>query len=335
MTEFPARYYDGRSAEPHAVKLRFGEPGCLLVQKLSEQTRFRFDQIKVRPQLPGQPAMIDLPDDARLEVSDADAFFQMLRAHGGRRQWQHALESRWTAIAVVILLTLGFSWVIYDKGIPAAAKWVAYAMPEDVEKIISQQSLEALDRVLFQPSSLRPERRQRIRASMEEVIAVVGAGHTYSLQFRGGDKVGANAYAFPSGTIVFTDELVRMAANTDELRTIMAHEIGHVRGHHSLRILLQKSLLAGLAVAVTGDVAAVGSIAAALPKVLIEASFTREFEYEADAVAKEYLQLTGKPLTLFSDIMLRVAAEAPESPAAPGLLRTHPAAEERIGAFLD
>ena len=334
MSDLNAYYYDGRSPEPHAVIVRFAAPRILLVQKLSEQLRFRVEQINVRPRLPDQPAMVDLPDDARLEVGDAEAFFELLQNQTGRRQWQHALESRWATIAALILLAAGFSWFVYDKGVPAMAKWVAFQIPEEIEQSISRQGLDALDQQLFKPSQLRPERRQRIRAAMDEVAEAVGDGRTYSLQFRGGD-MGANAFAFPSGTIVFTDDLVRIAASTNELRTIMAHEIGHVREHHTMRILLQKSLLAGLAVVITGDVAAVGSIAAALPKVLIDASYTREFEYEADAVAKEYLQLTGKPVSLFADIMSRIAAQSPEGPEGPGWLRTHPAADERIRAFLD
>ena len=334
MSELNAQFYDGRSPEPHAVTVKFGEPGVLLVHKLSEQLRFRIEQVNVRPQLPDQPAMIDLPDDARLEVSDAEAFFTQLKNQIGRRQWQHALESRWIAIAAIMLLSIGFGWFIYDKGVPAVARWAVFTIPAEIKETISRQGLEAMDQEVFRPSQIRPERRQRIRAAMDEVIAVIGQGRSYSLQFRDGD-MGANAYAFPSGTIVFTDDLVRIAGSTDELRVIMAHEIGHVRAHHTMRLLLQKSLLAGLAVAITGDIAAVGSIAAALPKVLIDASYTREFEYEADSVAKKYLQLTGKPLGLFPEIMSRIAAESPEGSAGPGLLRTHPATAERVRAFID
>ena len=121
---------------------------------------------------------------------------------------------------------------------------------------------------------------------MEEVTRAVGGDEFYSLQFRSGKGLGANAYAFPSGIIVFTDDLVRLAANTDELRVIMAHEVGHVRNRHTVRNLLQNSLMAGLIVVISGDVTAVGGLAAAIPKVLVEASYSREFEYAADAVAK-------------------------------------------------
>jgi Zn-dependent protease with chaperone function len=315
--------------------VRFSDPGFLTVREFGTSSRFRFEQLDVQPRISGQPAVIQLPGNARLEVDDAEAFFLALQSNSAKRQWQYRLESRWPLIAATLLLTVAFGWFIYALGVPALAKQVAYRLPRDVDLALSTQGLQEMDRTVFLPSELKPERRQRIRAAMNEVTQVVGGGGFYSLQFRGGKNLGANAYAFPSGTIIFTDDLVRLAESTDELRVIMAHEVGHVRYRHTLRNLLQNSLLAGLVVVITGDIAAVGSLAAKIPKVLVEASYTREFEYAADAVAKEYLQATGKPRALFVGIMSRIAAQSTERPHELSLLKTHPAVEERIQAFLD
>lgn len=335
MSELSAYYFDGRSAERHAVIVRFTDPEYLTVQELGTQSRFPVEQLKVRERVAGQPAVVDLPGGARLEVRDAEVFYQAFRQHTGRRQWQYGVESRSVVIATLLALVVVSGWLVYSKGVPRVAEWVAYTIPEDIVRSIGAGSLQSMDNSVFMPSKLRPERRQRIRAAMEEVSQTVGGGQRYMLQFRDGDGIGANAFAFPSGVIVFTDDMVRLAASNDELRTIMAHEIGHIRNRHGLRLIVQKSLLAGLAVAISGDVAAVGGLAVALPRLLVETGYTREFEYEADEVAKEYLVATGKPLTLFRDIMLRLTEHAADRPEAPGLLRSHPAVEERIQAFLD
>ena len=55
-------------------------------------------------------------------------------------------------------------------------------------------------------------------------------GHVYQLEFRHGGYIDANAFALPSGIIVMTDELVELAKSDDELISVLAHEIGHVRG---------------------------------------------------------------------------------------------------------
>lgn len=335
MSQLNGHFFDGRSASRRAVLVSFTDPGYLVIQELGAQQRFPLEQVQVRPRVSDQAAVVELPGNARLEVADADAFYLELEDRAGKFQWQHKLESRWPAIAAVLLMTVAFAWLVYAQGVPFAAKWIARAMPYEVSQAISTQSLQALDGGVFTPSTLKPERRQRIRAAMEEVIRTVGDDGRYMLQFRDGNQVGANAYAFPSGLIIFTDDLVRLAESTDELRAIMAHEVGHVRNQHTLRILLQKSLLAGVTVLITGDAAAVASVAAALPKALLDAGFTREFETQADSVAKEYLLATGKPLTVFADIMSRIAAQSADQPQAHGLLKTHPAAEDRVKTFLD
>ena len=82
-----------------------------------------------------------------------------------------------------------------------------------------------------------------------------------------GGALGPNAFALPAGTIVITDELVQLARHDDELRAVFAHEIGHITGRHAMRMLLQNSATALLAVGLLGDVSAVSSMTAAVPAV--------------------------------------------------------------------
>jgi Zn-dependent protease with chaperone function len=335
VSELTGYFYDGRTAERHAVTVEFSQPGYIVLRELGAVMRFPLSAVETRPQLGGQPAVVELPGQARLEVADADAFFAALKAATGRRQWQHAMESRWTTIVVIALLTLGLGLFLYEQGIPTVAKWTATIMPAEIEEQLGREGLLMMDRNGFEPSALSQDRRQRIRTAMQEVIDVVGQGDDYNLVFRGGKNVGPNAFTLPAGTIIFTDEFVRLASSTDELRTIMAHEVGHARNHHVLRMVLQKSLLAGLITVITGDIATAGSIAIAIPKFLLEASYSREFEFEADAVAQEYLRATGKPLTLFADIMGRFEASHTDEAGIPSILSTHPATAERVKAFLD
>ena len=165
------------------------------------------------------------------------------------------------------------------------------------------------------------------------VMAEVGADGTYELVFRDGGRAGANAFALPSGIVILTDQLVALAEDDAELQAIMAHEIGHVRNRHALRSLLQRSFATGLLIVVTGDVTAAGGMLVTLPTMLLRAGYSREFELEADAVARDYLQRTGQPLTLYTGLLQRMSEASPSS--TPGLLRTHPATPERIEEFLD
>ncbi|NND53803.1 MAG: M48 family metallopeptidase [Gammaproteobacteria bacterium] len=333
MTQFAANYYDGRSSERRAATVSLKVPGYLTVQELSTQSRFALGEVTVRQRLGSQPAVVELPEGGRLEISDAEAFHAAMNALGARRQWIHRLESSWPTVLLVLVFTLLVGWLTYDRGVPALAAWTADRLPVSVDQQIGRDGLELVDEYLFRPTTLNETEQAEWRAAMDRVVATVGGDYSYQLEFRDGKKIGANAFALPSGIIIFTDQLINLAEQTGEIEAIMAHEVGHVRNRHSLRTLIQNSLLTGLLAVITGDVTVGGSIAAGLPNMLATASYSREFEYEADGVAKEYLRATGQPLSVYADIMERMAEGAAEQPGFFSLLSTHPATEERLKEF--
>ena len=71
----------------------------------------------------------------------------------------------------------------------------------------------------------------------------------------------------------------------DELLAVLAHEIGHVRGRHAMRLVLQNSGLAVLLTALAGDAVGVTFLAVALPSMLLQSGYSRQFETEADDYA--------------------------------------------------
>ena len=143
-----------------------------------------------------------------------------------------------------------------------------------------------------------------------------------------------NALALPGGIIVVTDEMVRATANDAEFLAVVAHEIGHVRGHHAMRLVLQGSGLAVLMTALAGDAVGTTMLAAALPAVFAE-----------DALFKA-VRVGGRRLRVCNVEAARPVAAGvrrPDASAASATrmrkksrdsllqyLSTHPATEERI-----
>ena len=114
---------------------------------------------------------------------------------------------------------------------------------------------------------------------------------------------------------------------------MLAHEVGHIRNRHALRALLQNSVVAGLIVVLTGDVSSVTNVAAGIPVLLAQAGYSREFEYEADEVAKEYLLERGVPLHRFADLIVRMDEASKSQSGGINLLSSHPESSERIRSF--
>ena len=335
MIDLSANFYDGKTSERKAVTVRFTVPGYLSVQELGSLTRYKLEDLAIPEQLGSQPARVTLPDGGLLEIPDSDAFYAQLRNSSGRQQWLHTLESNWTYAALALLATLMFAWGAYAWGIPELARRAAWAIPVEVDRQIGKEGLALLDGQIFSPSEIDPMRQLQLLAVFISVVETVGQGddYRYELVFRKGNGMGANALALPAGTIVVTDELVALAEHDDELAAIMAHEVGHVRNRHALRLLLQNSVVAGLIITLTGDAASATSLAAGIPTILARAGYSRDFEYDADAVAMEYLLAADIPPHRFADILLRMYEAKPIDSNVLSLLDTHPDSRDRARAF--
>jgi Zn-dependent protease with chaperone function len=179
-------------------------------------------------------------------------------------------------------------------------------MPTEVDQAIGTGTLDVLDRAAFQPSMLTRARQRELRSRFVDMTERLDDGHVYQLEFRHGGLIGANAFALPSGIIVMTDELVELAKSDDELVSVLAHEVGHVRGRHALRQLLQAAGVSSLAVALLGDVSSISGVLAAAPA-LLQARHSRDFEREADAFSRQWLREHGIAESNFDAILCRIS----------------------------
>jgi Zn-dependent protease with chaperone function len=135
--------------------------------------------------------------------------------------------------------------------------------------------------------------------------------------------------ALPGGTVVVTDELVKLAGHDEEILAVLAHELGHVQERHGLRMALQAMGAGAILVALTGDLSSVSDLAAGLPAVLLQSGYSRSMEREADDHAWRGLNATCIAPQRFADILRRLDAKPTET----GLLDSHPGTAERIRQF--
>jgi Zn-dependent protease with chaperone function len=147
--------------------------------------------------------------------------------------------------------------------------------------------------------------------------------------------LGPNALALPGGHIVLTDAMAQLlAAHPDTLTGVLAHELGHVRHRHGMRMLVQASLLGLVAGLVVGDFS---SLLATVPTVLGQQAYSRDFEREADAQARELLRANRLPpsamVVLFDQLATERKAGRLPGWGLPIALASHPDDEERRRFF--
>jgi len=335
MTEVQASFFDGSNSRRHAVRLVFEQSGQVRLVGAGADRVYALRDTRIADRLGNTPRAIYLPDGGKCETGDNDTIDEVLRRYGlglGGRGL-HALESRLRFVVPALLLCVALIWSAVQFGIPWLAERVAYAVPAAMQADWDTTTLATLDRLFFEPSQLPAGQRDRLVERLAAITGPLQHGEQYRLIFRHSPRLGANALALPSGTIVVTDGLVRLAQDENELVAVMAHEVGHVVHRHGLRHILQNSAVALLVATVTGDIASLSALAATVPTVLVEAKYSRAFELEADQYAVDYLRLHGIAPRHFANILRRLQEASSSAEPALGYLSSHPATSERIRVF--
>ena len=291
--------------------------------------------VNIASRLGNTPRELALGEGRLFVTNDNDAVDAFVnnsqKSQAGR--FIHKFESKLSLVVLATVLTVAFIWSFVVFGIPASAKFIANQMPVMVSEQLGS-SLDVLDKTVFKPSELDEARKEHITNLVAPYVAEFEILNTH-LAFRSG--MGANALALPSGDIVFTDEFVNLAKNDNELLAIFFHEIGHLKHKHLARRVLQDTLITLMVVLITGDVESV-DIVTALPTLLLDLSYSRKFETEADTFALQKLHKENIPLKSFSNMMQRFEDSYSEEKESknnnglniPAFLSTHPMTKERI-----
>jgi Zn-dependent protease with chaperone function len=191
-----------------------------------------------------------------------------------------------------------------------------------------------MDHVFFAPSGLGMAQQVQVRALFDRMQREMNTGLPLRLELRRGGRVGANAFALPSGIIVVTDELIASAEHPEEIESVLAHEVGHIVHRHSLRMLLRSSASALLMFTLLGDVNSMSTLAASVPTVLVQAKHSRDFEREADDYSLAWLEKRHIPPHYFGDLLRRLerqqaASGHAEDGGVMSYFSSHPRTEER------
>jgi Zn-dependent protease with chaperone function len=286
-------------------------------------------QLEVSPRIGSAHRFIALPDSAQFACAD-HIFLDSLPQESTSEGPVAWLEERWGVALACVALVVCVLLSGYFFGLPAAAERIAARMPMETERSLGSQSLIWLDhKGWFKPTTLDSDTLKTIRDGFDELSSDLPMRLYYRLEFRSGKGLGPNAFALPGGIIVITDEMVKAAETNEEVLAVLAHEIGHVELRHTMRSVLQSSVVAVAAVAVTADAASLSVAIAALPTMVARTKYSREFEAAADKYAFDLLKRKGYSPLAFASFMERLGQK--EGDAGPlSYVSSHPGTAERV-----
>lgn len=337
-----AMYFDGRSARPHAVTLQLrGDVLLVTGEDIHRAVALRDVQWPERTRHGMRAAYFS--GGGGVQCADAAAWDAWSRSSGRRDSLVVRMQQSWRWVLASMLALALMLVALYQWGLPAASRAVVAAMPLSVDQSLGEASLRAVDAHLMRLSKLPLGEQERLRAALMRATSALPAGTVpaWQLVFRE-SRIGPNALALPGGTLVMTDQLVELVGRDDKLITaVLAHELGHVRHRHGLRLLVQATVLGALAAVMIGDF---NTMLAGVPVLLGQAGYSRDAEREADAEAVRILRAAAiSPdvmLALFEKLdqnrrrMAQGKDKAQESGTRLGIgFSSHPADAERVRYF--
>ncbi len=348
MTRIAGSFFDGESSSSTEGVLIFYRDGHVALSAQQIKREVQFSDLRFSDRVGNIPRNIYFPDSAKFETTDNDAVDELLRtrSQGLSARLQHTLESKLKYIALALVVVMSSTYGLVRYGIPAMARTAAYALPASTSTQIGTGTLSIMDKSVFDKTSLSKKRQRTLRKTFSAMLPKDDPGVDYRLEFRSSNRLGANAFALPSGIVIMTDDMVALAKNDAELVTVLAHEIGHIHNRHSMRRLIQGSIVAFITVMVTGDVSTTSTLLAALPTLFIEAQYSQAFETEADNYSLKYMLDNRVAPIHFVNIMQRLENSRPSPPNKTGkkqgldddseisdFFSSHPPTKKRLNIF--
>jgi predicted Zn-dependent protease len=145
------------------------------------------------------------------------------------------------------------------------------------------------------------------------------------------DTDGVNAFAAPGGIVHITRGALGLLKNEAELAGVLAHEVGHVAHKHAVNAIKKsKAVQMGTQAASKGRASVLDQMANKAYEIVLENSFDRGDELDADKASVVYTQKAGySPVTL-ADFLTRLDARNQNQAERNGLFASHPETKERI-----
>ena len=248
----------------------------------------------------------------------------LLNSFSIRQAWLKGL------FAVGLAASLIIGSITPVKAVPWIELLIRGAQIIQLSSISEQQEVELgsqINEELISSNQVKLYRNQSVnnyinRIGQELVKKSGRPGIPYTFQVVDDDSV--NAFATMGGYVYMNTGLIKKAENEAELASVVAHEIGHIVGRHSLEQMRERAIAQGVLTAAGLDRSQAVQIGVELA---VNRANSRQDELEADRFGLDNLTDAGYAPSGMVSFMEKLLEQGSSVPT---FLSTHPATEERI-----
>ncbi len=335
MAEFSGHLFDGHSAVRRDVGVSIDASGLEIRDENGRWiAQWDYENLRLaaapRGTRPLRLASLDAPE-ARLVIDDSRILESLAESAPNLRKGvnpQGYLRRRAAIVAgAAVALMLVFAFMI-----PRFAGPLAIFVPVAWEEALGRQ---VADLVEFQFDYCEAARgHAAMEGLMNRLASVTDAPYDFAVHVLDVDAV--NAFATPGGRIYVFKGLLEKAESADEVAGVLAHEIGHVVHRHSTEATIRQLGFSMILQGLVGEGSNLIGLAADVGTLIVELSYSREAEAEADETAVDILNaadLNGDGLARFFERVAEMEEES-DVPDFGAYLLSHPAPAERKAAVL-
>ena len=336
---YRARYNDGKTALSHDVYVKPGLAGLHLEDAEGRRLgEWRYDSLR-RLEASGDSKVLrlkSLDHESERLIFDSPDILTEMAARGCNVPYEEN-QSLGAVARTAILGTVGtvLLVIVVWFGFPYATRVAAALIPLSWERALGDQAyIQIIELFEFLgEEKLQVCREQPGQEVVDKLVADFAATSKspYDYRVEVVDIPVVNAFALPGGRIVFFSELVEKATTPAEFAGVLAHEMGHVVHRDGTQAMMRNYALSIVIGFVTGDFS--GGTLGELGQLVLEMSYSRDAEAEADQFAAELLREEGITSAGMVDFFSRINEETGDMPRALRFLSSHPPHEERIDFF--
>ncbi|WAC11797.1 M48 family metallopeptidase [Dyadobacter pollutisoli] len=237
------------------------------------------------------------------------------------RKLTHIFKQNNTILIGLVLFLLALLGAAYLYILPFVAEKIASNIPESVEKRLGDAIYDGMIAGYTVDDSLT--------RSVNDFAKSINFKTAYPITVTVVKENEVNAFALPGGHVVVFDQILLKMKSKEELAALLGHEVAHVHYQHSL-----KSMFRGLAgylfvSLLLNDINGIAAVMADNSNMLVNLTYSRELETEADRKAMKVIQSNGISLKGFVDLFQLLKNSAGNA-GQYEILSSHPLTEERI-----